>query len=269
MDRLSPWRQIAVTFTDRHAAEQYAFTHLGPVLLRIDTAALVRSWFFIRKQQWRVRYQPADDAADEVRDLFKEAVNRLRATRHVSHCAETIYEPESHAFGGELGMVAAHTLFHHDSRHIFAQLARLGEDQPVQRRELSVLLCTALMRAAGLDWFEWGDVWARVVQLRPSKEIAPLTQGPTFQSAVERLLTADTSTASDLRTGPLVFAGDWLSGFERAGCTLRALAEEGRLSRGIRAVIAHHVIFHWNRMGIPYHIQANLSQAAKSVVFND
>jgi hypothetical protein len=33
-------------------------------------------------------------------------------------------------------------------------------------------------------------------------------------------------------------------------------------------VIAHHIIFHWNRMGLNYTAQANLALAAKQCAFN-
>ncbi|MGH4015350.1 MAG: thiopeptide-type bacteriocin biosynthesis protein, partial [Pseudonocardiaceae bacterium] len=44
-----------------------------------------------------------------------------------SRWVESIYEPETHAFGGEEGMAAAHTLFHQDSRHIVEHLRLLGD----------------------------------------------------------------------------------------------------------------------------------------------
>ncbi|MGH4017438.1 MAG: thiopeptide-type bacteriocin biosynthesis protein, partial [Pseudonocardiaceae bacterium] len=44
-----------------------------------------------------------------------------------SRWVESIYEPETHAFGGEEGMAAAHTLFHQDSRHIVEHLRPLGD----------------------------------------------------------------------------------------------------------------------------------------------
>jgi thiopeptide-type bacteriocin biosynthesis protein len=67
---------------------------------------------------------------------------------YASRWVENIYEPETHAFGGEEGMAAAHNLFHQDSRHIFEHLRTLGDSTlnsasngQSKRRELSVLLC--------------------------------------------------------------------------------------------------------------------------------
>jgi hypothetical protein len=36
------------------------------------------------------------------------------------------------------------------------------------------------------------------------------------------------------------------------------------VSRGLRAVLAHVVIFHWNRLGLPAVTQATLARAAAS-----
>jgi len=39
------------------------------------------------------------------------------------------------------------------------------------------------------------------------------------------------------------------------------------LRRGLRATLAHHVIFAWNRRSIPGQHQAALAAAAKTVIF--
>lgn len=70
----SPWRQIAVRFTDPHTAERYALDGFGPVLLRADTTGLVTSWSFIRKSSWRFRYISANTV--RVTTLLQEAANR-------------------------------------------------------------------------------------------------------------------------------------------------------------------------------------------------
>lgn len=72
-----------------------------------------------------------------------------------------IDEPETAAFGGDTGVRAAPMLFAADSRHVFP-LNNCPEASP-GRRELSVLLATVMMRAAGLEWYGQGDVWDRVI----------------------------------------------------------------------------------------------------------
>lgn len=48
---------------------------------------------------------------------------------------------------------------------------------------------------------------------------------------------------------------------------MRRLAKDGNLIRGLRAVIAHQVLFHWNRMGLPASTQTTLARAAAHVAF--
>ncbi|MGH4015349.1 MAG: thiopeptide-type bacteriocin biosynthesis protein [Pseudonocardiaceae bacterium] len=126
------------------------------------------------------------------------------------------------------------------------------------------------MRAAGQDRYEQGDIWAKVADHRPTENSAQPAQWSTFTAAMKRLITVDTSPETVLRTGgALEFATDWLAAFEQAGETLKTLSDEGLLTRGIRAVTAHHIIFHWNRIGLPYRTQANMALAAKEVIFGN
>ncbi|MGP4103413.1 thiopeptide-type bacteriocin biosynthesis protein [Nonomuraea sp. KM90] len=122
------------------------------------------------------------------------------------------------------------------------------------------------MRAAVQDRFEQGDVWAKVMELRPAKSTASPDQWDAFKTALLRLLTADGTV---LNAGSVHFADQWLPAFEHTGRALRTLADEGLLTRGVRAVTAHHVIFHWNRLDLPYHAQANIALAAKEIMFGD
>lgn len=272
------WHQISIQFDDHQAAERAVNAHLGPVLIEAESTGLVTSWFFIRKQWWRFRYRPASDtSAGEANKLLEDAARSMRDSGHPSRWVENSYEPETHAFGGEEGMAAAHNLFHADSRHIVEHLRPLGDGTLTsaphsrsKRRELSVLLCAALMRAAGQDRYEQGDIWAKVADHRPTKISAQSEQWRAFTAAMKRLITVDTGPETALRSGgALEFAADWLTTFEQAGETLKTLSDEGLLTRGIRAVTAHHIIFHWNRIGLPYQTQANMARAAKEVLFED
>lgn len=254
----TPWTQVNISWPgpDRHQRERQAVDHLARVLPAAEADGLITSWFFIRKGPWRVRYLIADGAtgrdARNCDPLHALLTNGVRWTGD-------IYEPEVHAFGGPSSMNTAHTLFHQDSRHL---LAFLGNG-PVDRRGHSLVLCTALMRSAGLDFSEQGDVWARVAEQRPGlADTAPDPQvWASSTSSVRHLLLGD--ARADL------IGRDWLAAFEETGRTLRTLRESGDLTRGIRTIIALHVIFHWNRLGLPAATQATLAQAAKEAVFSN
>lgn len=124
------------------------------------------------------------------------------------------------------------------------------------------------MRASGLDQFEQGDTWAKVCQFRPTNGNMPADAGDKFNAAVQRLMEADTRPDTAIRAGTLGHVNEWLIAFERAGKVIRTLANDGILTRGLRAVTAHHIIFHWNRIGLPYQTQANIAHAAKKALLD-
>lgn len=266
------WRQVSIEFTDYNHAEQITADDLQPHLRAVTT-----SWWFIRKAPcWRLRYLPAHPAA-AVRPAqapLTQALQRLQRTGAIASWAETIYEPETYAFGGTSGMHVAHRLFHHDSRHI------LGHPRSrAQQREMAILLCATLLRGAGLDWYEQGDVWARVADNRPPDPDAPRhpdapdsidasSSAADLESRLRRLLSVDTSPHSTLveTGGQLADAADWLNGFHSSGRVLAGLAGRGDLSRGLRGVLTHQVLFQWNRIGLPYDTQSLLAHACKAVV---
>jgi thiopeptide-type bacteriocin biosynthesis protein len=66
--------------------------------------------------------------------------------------------------------------------------------------------------------------------------------------------------------GPLSFAESWAAAFDHAGQALAATANEGTLERGTRDILAHHVIFHWNRIGLSATTQNILANVAKATV---
>ncbi len=68
--------------------------------------------------------------------------------------------------------------------------------------------------------------------------------------------------------GPLAFAAPWAAAFHGAGRSLGHAARDGTLQRGVRDILAHHVIFHWNRLGLAASTQAILARAARDTVMN-
>jgi thiopeptide-type bacteriocin biosynthesis protein len=257
MDDSPAWQQANVSFPDWDHAEEVAAAGIAP---RLDDG-LASAWWFIRKHPcWRIRCLPAspDGAASVERHL-----DELTAAGHITGWTRAVYEPETHAFGGPQAMAAAHRLFHADSRALLAYL----RDQPGgrHRREISLMLCSVMMRAARQDWFEQGDVWARVADRRKPPPGTP-PAGPRPHTAVRHFLTADAE--SQMRAGaPLGHCAGWAGSWAGAGRELAALAAAGHLHRGLRDVLAHQVIFAWNRLGLPYEMQSALAGTAKTVVF--
>ncbi|MEU5900313.1 thiopeptide-type bacteriocin biosynthesis protein [Streptomyces venezuelae] len=258
------WRQITIDFPDWDNAEHTALAHLAPRLATAQTAETIGPWFFVRKAPgWRLRYQPPGDPA-AAEDHLLHVLGPLQRDQHLTAVTPVIYEPETHAFGGTQAMTAAHRLFHLDSHYLLAHLS-CHRDRP-HRRELAILLCTALLRAAGLDWYEQGDVWARVADHRDPPELAPDGRLKTLHKGLRHLMSADIAQLT--RDGaPLAIPAAWPQAFAAAGRDLATLAATGRLHRGLRAVMAHHLIFAFNRYGLPHQTQSLLATGAKAVVF--
>jgi len=250
------WNQVNITFPGWDNAERTAAAMLARVLGEESAA-----WFFIRKHPcWRVRYQLS---VRRRQDVIRRHLDELVAAGHITGWTPVIYEPETCAFGGPQAMTVAHRLFCADSRCLLGYLRDLPPG--THRRELSLLLCSVMMRAASQDWYEQGDIWARVASLRkPPPDAAADTAF--MLGAARRLLTADAE--SQTRDGaPLARHASWAAAYETAGRDLAALAAAGRLHRGLRDVLAHHVIFAWNRLGLPYQSQSALAGTAKTAVF--
>ncbi|MFI6985855.1 methyltransferase, FxLD system [Embleya sp. NPDC050154] len=183
----------------------------------------------------------------------------LVADRLVAGWVGGVYEPETEAFGGSDSMDVAHDLFCADSRAALAETGNPGA------RERCVLLLSVLNRAAGLDPFEVGDVWAKLGSLRPPVD-APT--GPPRERAItamRRLINADAARRPDAEPGWV----ERVAAFQDAGYRLRRLAADGRLTRGLRAVLAHHAIFTLNRAGVPVDEQAATAWLGRQVAFTD
>jgi len=270
------WQQAAIEFADRQTAEDVAVGCLRPELVTAQAHGLIAGWFFTRKTPcWRLRYQPTKGHAWP---HLGGVLDSLAADGRITGWTTGIYEPEVHTFGGTAAMNLAHHLFGDDSRQILDYLAQPDSARAtpaasaprIGRRELTMLLCSVLLRAAGQDWYEQGDVWARVAQHRPGRQPTPPAERPTLKPAVYRLMTVDAGPTSRLVDGgPLAALAHWSAAFERAGRQLAELTQRGMLTRGLRAVLTHQVIFHWNRLGLSYPEQSTLAALAKEVVMAD
>ncbi len=249
------WHQHLIEFADPANSEHTAARHLASALGDAPDDGLRATWWHLRKTPaWRLRYRPADPATEYVDELL----HRLVHDGDVVAWSRSIYEPETLAFGGPAAMDTAHTLFHHDSRHLLAPTPATA----LGRRETTVVLFSAMLRAADLDWFEQGDVWAKVMGLRSTAHDLAPERADTLSSALRRLMTASP------RSSPALLPEPWLAAFETTGRALAGLARSGELERGLRAVLAHHFIFHANRAGITAADQATLAALAVDTVFH-
>lgn len=269
------WYSVSIQFADWNTAEHTATTFLGPQLQQAEDTGVLAGWWFIRKYpSWRIRCNPgaAADRAD-VKDTVNAVLDSLRTDGQLQRWRETVYEPETLTFGGFQGMDIAHALFHADSRGVLDYLSRHGSattGHTLGRRELSILLCSALLYGAGQEPHEQGDIWYRVEQLRPLAVDTPSSRLSEMTSALQLLMNIDTSANSPLFKAPstLAYIAPWAAAFEAAGRRLVGAAQDGTLQRGIRDILAHHVIFAWNRIGLGGRTQSILARAARDTVMS-
>src|SRR5690606_7460750 len=133
------WSSVYIHFPDWDTAEEAAATALAPGLDRLNDSEMISSWWFIRKKPfWRLRLRLGDKVApDHARSAVNVILDDLVTSNVISRWWPVIYEPETAAFGGALGIKIAHTLFHTDRRHILSHLRRHNVDV-IGRKEISM-----------------------------------------------------------------------------------------------------------------------------------
>jgi thiopeptide-type bacteriocin biosynthesis protein len=255
------WYYVRVEFLNWDMAEDLAAGELGPRLCRLERDGVLDRWWFLRKHpHWRLRLQGPDP------DCLTSAVNvvlgELVAERVITRWQAAIYEPETLAFGGPVGIQIAHDLFCADRRGVLSYLC--CQDPSLGRREISMLLASAMLQAAGLDWFERGDVFDLVAQLRPALTSANAELAVKLATSLHTQLTIPVQADSAIFANPALSActQPWAAAFSNAGHALAEASAAGTLQRGLRAILSHLLIFHWNRLGLPAVTQTLLARAA-------
>lgn len=260
----SGWYSVRVEFPDWQNAEETAATVVGPRLGRLHDRGLLRGWWYVRKHPcWRLRLCPTGDTGrEELESAVNDVLDGLALAGVITRWWSAIYEPETAAFGGPVGTEITHELFCADTDRV---LQYLRQPSPaLGRKEVSMLVCGTLLSAAGLDRFERGDVWSRVAELRPLPSAAFDYPVEKLADRIRPLVAAPIGTLAP--TGPGTFAAPWTDAARHAGQTLATAAAAGRLDRGVRHVMTHLVIFHWNRLGLDAATQAVLSRAAREAL---
>ncbi|MFH8466025.1 thiopeptide-type bacteriocin biosynthesis protein [Streptomyces sp. NPDC017991] len=268
-ERRTNWWQFYIEFPDWPHAERTAAAHLVPLLGTLQERGTISLWWFIRKHPcWRLRVHGGPET--QVHAELGTRLDELVKEGHLTRWWPGIYEPETAAFGGASGMMNAHLLFAADSTQILTLHSRT--DVHLGRRELSALLCTVMMRAAGLEWLEQGDVWDRVINEEHRTSTGKVLEGRLggMTRQIRELLVSDTAPDGPVfgDGGPLHPLAEWAAAFHRTGNALKEGVAFGSLDRGIRRVLAYHVIFHWNRLGLSLGAQSALALAARTAILD-
>ena len=118
------------------------------------------------------------------------------------------------------------------------------------------------MRAAGLEFSEQGDVWRHLASRRHQPN-APATE-PT----ADRRRAAPAHRRRRHAGSPLAATPQWPQAHEQAGADLGFLDRHGALTRDLREVLTHHLLFLFNRLGISAADAWLLATAAVHVTFH-
>ncbi|GAA4239285.1 methyltransferase, FxLD system [Actinomadura meridiana] len=255
-DDQADWREVSVWSGDWKAAERAGVDTIGPHLVDLEASGTITLWWFTRKgPEWRIRYLPAANREQSANAAIGEVCDKLVQASECVRWAHTIYEPPVAAFGGKESLTAAHVLFHADSRHALDHLAA-GHGH---HREIGLLSIAELMRSAGRDWYDQGQIWSLLTEERTSPPQPPSTADI---AAVRHLLTGDPSAAPAVTRAPAA----WFTAFHNTGKRLFDLDRHGIPTRGLNAVLAQHALYAWNRLGLPELVQGAMVAAATAAV---
>jgi len=265
----SGWQQVNIEFTDYPSAQSAFLTYLLTPLREASAAGEIRAWWFVRKFPcWRLRLARGPRSrAEYTPEHLREALDSAVSWGVVRRWWPSPYEAEAVAFGGAEGMRIAHGLFHADSVGLLDYLRGSGAEDgvPLDAKAVSLIITSLFLRAAGQEWGEQGDVWARVEAKRPLPDDVPPERVTAMTDAVRELLAADTESAFAVGNSLTPLAG-WASTMKRGGQILGNAGREGRLALGTRSILARHVLFHWNRMGFTTRQQAIWARAAREAI---
>ncbi|MEU3185143.1 thiopeptide-type bacteriocin biosynthesis protein [Streptomyces sp. NPDC006923] len=274
-DRLDPsgWFQVYIDFADYPTAEQTVLAYLVPALGEATEAGMVGGWWFVRKHPcWRFRISPGPAGAiEDVKKHIADALDSMVSWGVARRWWPSLYEPESFAFGGSAGTAIAHKLFHADSVGVLDYLRRTTtrtDPGLLDPKATSLLLISLFLRAAGQEWSEQGDIWAKVEAKRALPDDVPAERVSTMTGTLRKLLTADSGPLLTA-DGPLAPLADWAAAVEHAGQALADADREGCLSLGTRSILARHILFHWNRMGFSTSQQAIWTRAARETILGE
>ncbi|MFD7897192.1 thiopeptide-type bacteriocin biosynthesis protein [Streptomyces sp. NPDC059743] len=208
---------------------------------------------------------------EDVKTHIADALDSMVSWGVARRWWQSLYEPESFAFGGPAGTAIAHDLFHADSVGVLGYLRRMTprtDPGLLDLKATSLLLISLFLRAAGQEWSEQGDVWARVEAKRALPDGVPAERVSAMTGTLRKLLTADTGPLL-VADGPLAPLADWAAAVEHSGQALADAGREGRLTIGTRSILARHILFHWNRMGFSTSQQAIWARAARETILGE
>lgn len=262
------WIQYTITFASKKYDERQFAESMNYILRTEEQPLLLQEFWFLRKLGcWRIRFKPDRIGFGEAHYVLHEKFSKLIIDGLLESAVRGIYEPEIHAFGGAGGMKIVHSLYSQNCKNLIEVFN--NSSYPIGRKELSLILYSALFSGARLEWYEQGDVWALVANERPCPSNGDSTKITSVASDVTAIMRAS-SNMSNLAlkipdSSPALVP--WIKFFHATGRDLRHLSDHELMTRGLRRVLSYIVIFNWNMMGLDILDQSILACAAKEGFF--
>jgi thiopeptide-type bacteriocin biosynthesis protein len=228
------WRQINVALPDSDASGGAFFSALAPSLPELRGGGGGSCFWFVRKEPGlRLRFGGEAMTAD-VAAIF----DALVASGAVTSWFSSVYEPETHQFGGPEAMDAAHRWFDRDTAAWFAW-NDLGGRQRITPNVLSLAVLVDLFERCLEAREEVWDVAENLAHLyaAPPDDTAAPAIG---LSQLGQLLREVEPVAAIYRDANAALAGE-----------LAALWRRGALTAGRRGILPFVAAFHWNRYRAP------------------
>jgi thiopeptide-type bacteriocin biosynthesis protein len=235
------WLQVNLSlFPDSSGDRPYVpWDSLAPTVAAWRTEDRFQRFWFVRKPPGlRLRFAGPELGGRLEPELSTwlvaaEAANDVRGFRFGR------YEPEEHRFGGPAGLAVAHDLFDRDSA-VLLRYETLDDDRrrDIDRHGFALAGVDDLFLRCLDDQAEVWDVWKRLEALLDGPQPAGTgaAPGPGWDTLEEsgRALARDVAAGNSL-----------------AATALRATADAGRLTTGVRSWLAAAAAFSWNRWGLP------------------
>lgn len=214
------------------------------IFLKVDhlkKQRALRCFFFLRKPPGiRLRFAlaaPEEDTASEIESCFRRLVKRKLVTR----LYRGSYEPETFKFGGPDGINAVHAHFFADSTAWWSwEQLRCAAVTRLNAKLLSVGVLNDLFSQCLEGPEEIWDVWCRLAVLHGASVLSDGSAMPRI--GIEQLLEQVTPKERSLLR-------KYVACNRAIARKLDAISAKGKLLFGIRQVLPHVAIYHWNRYG--------------------
>lgn len=262
MDDTGCWQQINIEFADWSAAEPTTVARIAPLLRQAENRALISSWFFLRKA-------PAGGSGTFPPPMPPPLNSMCRPD--CEHLPTPGRSPDSdgRSTSRKPARSAATPPWTPPTTFSTTTAGTCSPTSADTRQGIGEnwRSCCAAPCYAAPTWTGTSKATCGRASPNTARQTArpPPARIDALAPALRRLMSVD--TAPLLADGPLAHTAAWTSTFTALGHQLAHLAANGELYRGIRAVLAHHIVFTWNRHGLRYPDQALLAHTAQRVVF--